>query len=160
VYKYETIKFLQKYSQHEIIEIGTGLGEVASHFQNSIGLDVDKKVLRAARFLHPKLKVAIHNFEDDTFLEWIATSYQDKKIIIVALNVLQKSQIRKFIELLEKLNKLNILEFAIIDILKSELVETNRYHWIVDNSNLDGLVEFRLIITKDNYRDLAILFGD
>ena len=48
----------------EIVEIGCGLGDISAGIHNrcKIGYDIDKRVIRAAKFVHPLLKTRVGTF--------------------------------------------------------------------------------------------------
>ena len=50
----------------KIVEIGCGLGDILSGLKtrNKVGYDVDKTVIRAAKWVHPLIKTYVGSFED------------------------------------------------------------------------------------------------
>ena len=50
----------------KVVEIGCGLGDVLSGIQvkDKIGYDVDRKVIQAAKWVHPFLKTRVGSFRD------------------------------------------------------------------------------------------------
>ena len=76
-YSMEVIKWCNRLLKKEskeninksIIEIGCGLGDIVAKIKTKnsgkVGYDIDEKVIKAAKILHPKTKYKVENFAPD-----------------------------------------------------------------------------------------------
>ncbi len=92
----------------EIVEIGCGLGDISAGIHNrcKIGYDIDKRVIRAAKFVHPLLKTRVGTFQD----------IKGQKIsLLIAVNFLHNLDEDTFCRYFEHIIARNEIERIVVD---------------------------------------------
>lgn len=91
-----------------IVEIGCGLGDISAGIKSwdKIGYDIDKRVIRAAKFTHPFLKTKVGTFNDIT---------GQKISLLIAVNFLHAVNEDMFRDYFRRLIVKNVVDRIIVD---------------------------------------------
>lgn len=95
-----------------IIELGCGLGDIISsiHWNDRIGYDIDKKVILAARIIHPQMPFQVGTFDSIT----------GKKIsVLIALNFMHEIKYEDCYQYFHTLFRYNEVSLIVVDTVQS-----------------------------------------
>lgn len=92
----------------KVVEIGCGLGDILSGIQvkDKIGYDVDRKVIRAAKWVHPFLKTKVGSFRD---------IYGQEISLLIAVNFLFALEDDKFQRCFKAVTARNHIDRIVVD---------------------------------------------
>lgn len=120
-YSMEVIKWCNRLLKKEskeninrsIIEIGCGLGDILAKIDakkvTKIGYDIDEKVIKAAKILHPKTKYKVGNFAPNIFEQEI--------LILITVNFLYCLDSKTVEEQYKKLISNNNIKYIITEVM-------------------------------------------
>lgn len=151
----DVIQFLEIKKDCKIIEIGTGLGDLISHREDAIGLDLNSKTIAAAKFKNRRNVFITLDCFTKQFIE-ILQDNKEKKILLLVVNVFDHTRLKKFISFLK--NNLKNMEIEILfDIQKNHKVNGYDLSWMPDIEDLRNLGKCEIVASTDKYRNLTIL---
>jgi len=118
-YSREVIKWCNGLLKNEsdkgkkIIEIGCGLGDILAKINAKkavkVGYDIDEKVLKAAKVLHPKTKYKVENFAPDIFKQEI--------LILITVNFLYSLDYETVEKQFKKIISNNNIKYIITEMM-------------------------------------------
>lgn len=118
-YSMEVIKWCNQLLKNEvgkgksIVEIGCGLGDILAKIDakeaDKVGYDLDEKVIRAARILHPKTKYKVESFAPDIFKQEI--------LILITVNFLYSLDSDMVEKQFKKILSNNDIKYIITEIM-------------------------------------------
>ena len=118
-YSVEVIKWCNQLLKKEsekgksIIEIGCGLGDILAKIDtrkiNKVGYDIDEKVIKAAKLLHPKIKFQVENFAPNIIEQEI--------LILITVNFLYSLDSKTVEKQFHKIISNNNIKYIITEIM-------------------------------------------
>ena len=153
-YKKEVVNIVNQLHPHVAVEIGCGLGEIISRIEaeQKIGVDIDKRVVRAARCLNWRKHILFMNGSFDV-IKTLPLSLIDSLIMINWLHRIPEERIK--MELKELLRHMKIRYLVVDEILNG--YNGYKYHHVFGKS-LEGIfVECKKVEDPEGIRKLVLL---
>ena len=106
----QLIEGIRKVENYKIVEVGCGIGDIIASIscsnRNKIGLDIDKKIIKAAKIIHPFVSFYIGSFNNIC---------NQKIAILVAVNFLHVINDMEVLFCFKNLVRKNDIKYIIVD---------------------------------------------
>jgi hypothetical protein len=136
----------------QYIEIGAGLGDISYRLKNSLLLDNDERVLRAARIKHSQVRYELFDFKDSNFDILNMNNYD--RLCLIAVNVVQPNEWNNFLEKLE----LYVGElYVIADVISDNCPDPMNYPWIPERIAEKNYFCLYKTYADDSVRDIILM---
>jgi hypothetical protein len=136
----------------QYIEIGAGLGDISHRLKNSLLLDNDQRVLRAAKIKHSQVRYEIFDFKNSSYDILNLNNY--KRLCLIAVNVIQPEEWANF------LGKLELYRgelFVIADVISDNCPDPINYPWIPKIIEMKNYSCVDKVYAKDSVRDITLM---
>ena len=157
-YKVRVIALAADTRPRTVVEIGVGLGDIIGRIsaKSRLGLDLDNRVLKAARHLLPRdVKLAVARFQDPESVIEALTKADIKAIdCLILVNWIHMLEIDEIERVLRRVTQSVPIQYIVFDSIKAGIPGYRYHHSAADFARLGKLVEIR---EGDEVRDLALI---
>jgi hypothetical protein len=156
-YKKDLRIYLAKMENFQVIELGVGLGDNLQGISNSVGLERDIEVIRAAKSKNPEVHYQQFEFGVSSFSNLFQALPKYEKRILLAVNVLTGTQVKSLEKELSGLWGAE-LHYLIVDVVNEKYENLISHSWMPKKTDFT-LNQVYEIATSDIYRRLIVFSG-